>query len=245
MFSVGERDRARRHVLDFAAADRRIVAAAAVGGSAGGERDRWSDLDLTFGVRDGVALEEVLRDWTREVENALDGVHLFDLPRQSSIYRVFLLPGCLQVDLSFTPATEFGAYTPRFELLFGVAVEKPHLVEPSANEHFGLGVHHAVRGRLCIERERYWEAEYWISSVRDEALSLACRARGLESSYGRGFDRLPPAVLAPLGDALVRSVDAAELRRALAVAVAGLLREADVVRELADRVAPRLGELLV
>jgi hypothetical protein len=244
MFTVEERDRVRRHVLDYAATDRRIVAAAAVGGSAGGERDRWSDLDLTFGVEDGVALDGVLSDWTREVEGKLDGIYLFDLPRQSSIYRVFLLPGCLQVDLSFTPAADFGAHTPRFELLYGETVEKPHVVEPSAQDSFGLGVHHAVRGRFCIERGRYWQAEYWISSMRDEALALACRRHGLESMYGRGLDQLPPQVLAPFEDALVRSVDPAELRRALAAGVAGLLREADDVRELAHRVEPRLRELV-
>jgi hypothetical protein len=33
-------------------------------------------------------------------------VHLFDLPFLSSLYRVFLLPGSLQVDLSFTPAAD-------------------------------------------------------------------------------------------------------------------------------------------
>ncbi|NUR77795.1 MAG: nucleotidyltransferase domain-containing protein [Thermoleophilia bacterium] len=244
MFSVEERDRVRRHVLDLAASDARVVAAAAVGGSAGGERDRWSDIDLTFGVADGVALDGVLGDWTREVESELDGIHLFDLPRQASIYRVFLLPGCLQVDLSFTPASEFGAYTPRFELLFGEAVAKPQLSEPSAHERLGLGVHHAVRARFCLERGRLWQAEYWITSMRDEALALACRRHGLETLYGRGRDRLPPDVLAPFEDALVRSVDAAELQRALTVGVDCLLREADEARSLANRVEPRLRELV-
>jgi hypothetical protein len=41
----------------------------------------------------------------------------------------------------------------------------------------------------------------------------------------------------------VRSLDAAELLRALGVAIAGLRREADQVRELAGRVEPRLREL--
>jgi hypothetical protein len=58
--------------------------------------------------------------------------------------------------------------------LFGHAIEKPFTGPPSASELFGYGVHHAVRGRICLERERYWQAEYWISGVRDYALSLAC-----------------------------------------------------------------------
>src|SRR5207249_4693131 len=100
-------------------------------------------------------------DWTREIEREFDVAHLFDLPYQSTMYRVFLLPNDLQVDLSFTPGREFGALTQRFELLFGTAVERPHFPPPSGRELFGWGAHHALRARLCIERGRPWHAEYW------------------------------------------------------------------------------------
>jgi hypothetical protein len=61
--------------------------------------------------------------------------------------RVFLLPGCLQFDLSFTPASKFGASGPKFKLLFGHVVEKPYLQSPSVHELFGYAVHHALRAR--------------------------------------------------------------------------------------------------
>ena len=109
----------------MAEADRRVVAAAVVGGLADGPGDRWSDLDLTFAVDDAASVDDVLEEWTREVAAELGGVHLFDLPAGAAIYRVFLLPGCLQVDLSFAPASAFGARGPRFKLLFGSAVELP------------------------------------------------------------------------------------------------------------------------
>ena len=48
---------------------------------------------------------------------------------------------------------------------------------------------------------------------------------------------------APFEDALVGSLERAELLRALEAAVAGLLREAEEVRELADRVEPELRTL--
>ena len=83
-------------------------------------------------------------------------------------------------------------------------------------------MHHAVRARFCIERGRRWQAEYWISGVRDQALALACHRRGLAVAHGRGFDDLPPEVLAPFEDALVRSLQPEELRRALTSAVSGL-----------------------
>ena len=114
MFSVEDRDRARNHVLGLADTDQRVVAAAVVGGLADGAGDRWSDLDLTFAVVDDVPVAEVLDDWTRAVATGLDAVQLFDVPAGAAIYRVFLLPGCLQVDLSFAPASAFGARGPRF-----------------------------------------------------------------------------------------------------------------------------------
>ncbi len=243
VFSVDQRDRVRDRVLALASTDPRVVAAAAVGGLADGGGDRWSDLDLTFAVADDVPLSEVLGDWTREFAAECDAVHLFDLPTAASIYRVFLLPGCLQVDLSFTPASAFGARGPRFRLLFGNAVELPQAPPSSANDLFGLGVHHAVRARFCIERSRWWQAEFWISGVRDQALALACRRKGLDGAHGRGFDDLPLEVLAQFDDALVRSLRPDELRRALASAVSGLVRESAEAADLAASVDAQLREI--
>ena len=243
MFSVDDRDRVRDRVLEMAASDPRVVAGAVVGGLAEGGGDRWSDLDLTFAVADAVPLSDVLGDWTREFSAEFDAAHLFDLPAGASIYRVFLLPGCLQVDLSFTPASAFGARGPRFRLLFGDAVDVPRAPPPSASELFGLGVHHAVRARFCIERSRLWQAEYWISGVRDQALALACLRRGLATAEGRGFDDLPPDVLAPFEDALVRTLEPDELRRALTGVVTGLVRESAEAADLAARVEAQLREL--
>ena len=244
MFTVEYRTRVRERLITMAKDDPRIESAAAVGGSAHGERDRWSDLDLTFGLAQDASTESVLSDWTREITKEFDALTLFDLPFRSTIYRVFLLPGSLQVDLSFTPGSEFGAHTPRFELLFGTAVEK-ELVRPPAPSHvFGLGVHHAVRARFCIERGRLWQAEYWISAVRDHALMLACVRLGLDIEYGRGFDKLPHEVLALGENALVRSIDAAELKRSLRSAVETLLSESAGAHEDAARIETMLSELV-
>jgi hypothetical protein len=240
MFTVEKRDRVRDHLLAMAQGDPRVVAGAMVGALANGGGDRWSDLDLTFGLADRVSASDVLTDWTAELSARFSAVHLFDLPFLSSIYRVFLLPGILQVDLSFTPGSEFGALGPRFELLFGTAVERGPVPRASAHHLFGLGAHHAVRARFSIERGRLWQAEHWISGVRDQALALACRRRGLPADNGRGFDELPPELLALAGDALVCSVERGELLRALDRAVEALLREAEEVREVASQVEIQL-----
>ncbi len=244
MFRVQDRDKVRDYVLGLAAADERVAAGAVVGSLAFSEGDRWSDLDLTFSVVDAVPMLEVLEDWTARIVSALGAVQLFDLPSGTSIYRVFLLPGCLQFDLSFTPAASFGATGPQFRLLFGSAVEKPHTKTPPAHELFGYAVHHALRARFCIERERFWQAEYWISATRDYALSLACRKRGLPASQGRGYDRLPAEVLDKFQPALVKALDRDELLRALGCVIEGLLGEASEVQALADQVEPHLRELL-
>jgi hypothetical protein len=243
MFTVEERARIRDRVLEMASSDERVVAGAVVGSLALNEGDRWSDLDLTFAVADGMPVSDVLEDWTRTLVDELDAVQLFDLPSGPSIYRVFLLPACLQFDLSFTPAAAFGPAGPKFRLLFGSAVERPYTPPPAAHELFGYAVHHALRARFCIERGRFWQAEYWVSAVRDYALSLACRARDLPAREGRGLDDLPADVQDGFRDSLVRSLERDELLRALASAIDGLLREATEIAELATKVERQLREL--
>ena len=216
----------RDRVLALADADERVVAGAVVGSLAAGEGDLFSDLDLTFAVDDGVSVEDVLADWTPALADELDAVHLFDVAAGAAIYRVFLLPGCLQLDISFAPQASSGARTPSFRLLFGTAAQLPHVEPPAVEELFGHAVHHALRARFSLERGKLWLAEYWLSSLRDTALALACRRRGLPTSYGRGFDELPPPVLAGFESALPRSLAPDELLRSLAAAVDGLLSEA-------------------
>jgi len=245
MFSVSDRERIRDRVLQMAASDTRVVAGTAVGSLALDEGDRWSDLDLTFGVADDMSIFDVLEDWTHGLVIEFDATHLFDLPSGPSIYRVFLLPGCLQFDLSFTPASKFGAMGPKFKLLFGSSIEKSYVQSSPAHELFGYAVHHALRARFYIERGRYWQAEYWISSTRDYALSLACHRRGLSTSHGRGFDALPPEARDIFTNSLVTSLEKDELLRALNIVIDGLLSETDEVQELAAKVEPQLRELTV
>ncbi|MEA2550996.1 MAG: hypothetical protein QOE25_765 [Actinomycetota bacterium] len=244
MFTIDDRDRVRDQVLELASSDQRVVGGAVLGSLAYGEGDEWSDLDLMFAVADGVPVTEVLEAWSETLVDELDACALFDLPSGPIIYRVFLFPNSLELDLSFTPAAEFGAGGPKFRLLFGEAVDLPDGPPTSADELFGYAVHHALHARACIERGRNWQAEYWISAVRDHALTLACLARGLEGTYGRDFDRLPAEVLAPAEDALSRSLDPGELRRALVSAIAVLLRESIEVGPMAGKLEHQLCELV-
>ena len=108
VFTSDQRDAVRRQLLGLAEDDPRITGAALTGSGADGREDRWSDIDLFFGVADQVALDAVLADWSGYLYGELGALHQFDLKVPGAVYRAFLLPSCLEVDLGFTPAKQFG-----------------------------------------------------------------------------------------------------------------------------------------
>jgi hypothetical protein len=242
VFTVQERDRLRDHVLELAHNDSRAVAGAEVGSLALGEGDRWSDLDLTFGVSDGVALTDVLDDWTRDLISQFDAVHLFDLVADPAIYRVFLLHDYLQLDVSVSPASHFRSTSPRFKLLFGEANEPAYMGPPPRGESLGWAVLWARHARVCIERNQRWQAEYAITHLRYYAMELACLRLDLPAYYGKGFDQLPAEVSNAFEGALVRSLERNELIRALNAGIEALLKECEVANN-DDRILERLREM--
>jgi len=114
MFNVDDRERIRKASARNRSGGRAGLSAGAVVGSlALSEGDRWSDLDLTFASgRRCLRYRPSWRIGTRKLAEEFGAIQLFDLPSGPSIYRVFLLPGCLQFDLSFTPGPSFGATGP-------------------------------------------------------------------------------------------------------------------------------------
>ncbi|HEY7123463.1 MAG TPA: hypothetical protein VH540_05890 [Ktedonobacterales bacterium] len=196
----------------------------------GGER--FSDLDLTFAIADQVPVADVLQDWTRTLIDELEAVHLVDLERGPTTYRVFLLPDALQCDLSMTPAAQFRPAGSRFRLLFGQtaagesAVPTPagtgYLSLPTpvvAFDLFGWGVIYTLHARACIERGRVWQAEHYVGAVRDHALALACLREGRLAVQARGYDDLAAPTLARFGETHVGAVEPGALRAALAASV--------------------------
>lgn len=224
MFDIDRRDDVRSRVLQLAEADPRVVAAAVVGSLARGPGDRWSDLDLTFALAPGVPLTDLLDEWQDKLQAEFAALPLFDVRAGPFLYRVLLLPGGLQVDISVAPAAEFRAQGPEFRLLFGEAgpPAEPGSMRPVA-EMFGYAVHHLLRARVAIERGRALQAEQWIGSLRAEILALASRRHGVEEWQARGAHRLPAEVQDQLGATLPRSLGLGELRRALHASVDALL----------------------
>jgi hypothetical protein len=254
--TVEERDAPRERVLRLAEEDDRVVAGAVVGSLAvEGGGDRFSDLDLTFGVAEGVGVAEVLDAWTAALAGGCGALQLADLQAGPTIYRVLLLPGALQFDLSMTPAAQFRPAGPRFRLLFGetAAGEPAASTSPGtlsiptprvAADIFGWGVIYALHSRACIERRRVWQAEHYVGAVRDRALSLACLRLGLRAAQARGYDDLPAEVLARFADSHVGALEPDKIRAALASSVRALMQEgAQAGLASAAAVAERLAEL--
>lgn len=243
MFDVVLRDKVEDFLIRLAEVDERITAAAVVGSRAHTEGDRWSDIDLTFAVADATEPVAVLNEWAETLRAQFDGTALFDLAAGPITYRVFLLPGALQVDLSVTPTRQFASRGDTFRLLFGETNEPVVAAPRDSADTFGHAVHHAVRARVCIERGRALQAEYWISSLRNETLTLASRRAGVQDWHARGAHLLPVETRERFADALVRSLDPTELSRALTVAVGLLLDESDQAPVLAARVEKHLRAL--
>ncbi len=237
MFTAEQREQVRQRILELAQSDPRVIAGALTGSMAFGGGDQWSD------IAEGITPEAVLEDWTHLFEQEWGVLDHFDLRSGSSVYRVFLLPSGLQVDVAATPAEDFGARGPNFCALFGPSRHVPATPQPSASSLIGLSWLYVLHAHASIERHKPWQAEYWISEIREHTLALACLRLGENTRERRGVDRLPSSVTDPLTEALVHSLDEPELRRALAASTRCLLGELEAWdASLCARLSPLLHE---
>jgi hypothetical protein len=238
VFTGEQRDALLERLIGLGREDERVVAGAVVGSLAVEGGDRFSDVDLTFGVAGEDQVADVLDGWTRSLINELDAVPLVDLQRGPTTYRVFLLRDTLQLDLSMTPASNFRPAGPRFRLMFGetAGTDAADLTPPVAGDLFistpavpgdifGWGVIYALHSRACIERGRVWQAEHYVGVVRDHALALASHREGVTAVQARGYDDLSAETLARYEDAHVGALEPVALRAALAASVLALTRE--------------------
>jgi hypothetical protein len=242
MFTPDERASLRSELIRGATGDVRISGVAITGSAAAGSEDRWSDIDLAFGVRDGDSLEGVLSDWTAKMHDRHGALHHVDVVFSPWLYRVFILANTLQVDLAFVPQAEFRALTPSFQLVSGESQAARYAPRPQADGLVGMGWLYALHARSCIARGKLWQAEYMVSGLRDSALALACLRHGLSADHGRGFDSLPVEVTVEFEAAIVRQLDTTEILRAFGVCIRAFVSE---MRMVDERLAARLEGPLV
>lgn len=244
LFTIEERADIHGRLIAHAERDPAVIAAAVTGSHATGYLDRWSDIDIVLSV-DNDPADVVLR-WTAWLYDELGAVHHWDLPSGSPrIIRVFLLPGCLEVDVAFCPPAEFGPRGPQWQTLFGATRQLESFPEPDLSTIAGLAWHHLLHAQAGIHRGHWWQAEHWISATRSHLITLACLRLGFPASHAKGAHMLPVEAGAPLDLTLVRALTEPELVRALRAAArtySDELRRADPT--LAERFQPLLADLL-
>jgi hypothetical protein len=244
MFTREEREQIRAALVSTAQADPKVVGAAHLGSAAAARLDAWSDVDLALCISPEGELEEVIAAWTSRLYEDHKAVAHCDVKRGDTLYRVFLLHNTLQVDISFWPAGQFRAMGPKFKLIFGVANEPQPAAAGNASELIGLAWLYALHVRSSIARNRLLQAEYMVSSMRNEVLALACLRHGLPTREGRGFDDLAEDERGRFAECYPLSLDTDELHRVLQRTMNALLIE---IRfrdsDLAERIGPTLIEM--
>lgn len=231
-----------RALIQRAEEDPEVTGAVLLGSAATGDDDRWSDLDVGFAVAGSASAVGVAERWTAALAAEPGIVDYWDLPvGDFALVRVFLLPDGLELDLSFYPEGTLVRRGPAWRPIFGDFEDGgwvPGRADPAA---VGRTWHHILHARTCIERGRAWQAEHWISLARTHIIESACARFGYPTAYAKGAHLLPGEVTESLGPTLVRSLDTAELRRALTATVEAFdteLRHRDPA--LADRLRPVL-----
>jgi predicted nucleotidyltransferase len=242
MLPSQKKDQVRELLLGLARTDGAITGAALTGSHAAGQGDKWSDIDLVLAVRGDLA--PTADSWSKRLYEEFGALHHWDLASSPSIIRVFLLPDWLEIDLTFSPESDFGPRGPQWHTLFGRTADLRPFAAPDPETLIGLSWHHALHARTCIERNRQWQAEHWISALRDHLITLACHRMGHPTAYAKGAHLLPDDLTKPLQATLVRSLAEHELRRALKAAVELLAAEIELWdTALAHRLQPSLTQL--
>lgn len=211
-FTTTERTQVFDRVLEIAKADARVTGGAIVGSFASNKEDELSDIDITFGIKAEIKPDEVLNEWTKLLDAEFNVVHFFDLRHATAIYRVFLFPNCLELDLSVVPENDFGAITPSFQLLFGKANKPTDFLKPDIVNLIGLGWHHVLHANSAIQRNKPWQAEYWTSALRDHVISMKCIRLELPSNYAKGADSISHQEKKEMESTFIKSLDLSELK---------------------------------
>ncbi|WP_062215067.1 hypothetical protein [Streptomyces sp. NBRC 109706] len=242
MLPAHQRDQVRERLLDLARSDGAVTGAALTGSHAAGQGDNWSDIDLVLAVRGDLA--PAVDSWTKRLYDEFGALHHWDLASPPSTVRVFLLPDWLEIDLTFSPEAAFGPRGPQWHTVFGRTADLEAFAAPDPDTLIGLSWHHTLHARTCVARDRWWQAEHWISALRDHLITLACLRLGHPTAYAKGAHLLSDDLTRPLEATLVRSLTARELRRALKATVSLFSAEIELWdTALAHRLQPALLQL--
>ena len=86
MFTSEDRAALRDTLIDAARRDGRITGVALTGSASIGAEDRWSDIDLAFGVAASADRGALIREWTERMYRAHDAVHHMDMVAGGALF---------------------------------------------------------------------------------------------------------------------------------------------------------------
>lgn len=112
IFTPSDRAANLTHVVRLGEADRRLEAAVLTGSLGGDGGDRWSDIDLAFVVTDDESSELVAAGWVERFYREFPVAHHYETPFGTTLVRGFLLDNGLEVDIAFTPSSDFTVWAP-------------------------------------------------------------------------------------------------------------------------------------
>ena len=230
LYSAAYRSRVLDELTAALMEDGRIAGAILVGSGAAGFKDRYSDIDLAVLVGDEVKVNEVYADWCRRIHALFPIVDAFkEQPRH--LYG-FLLDRFLELDVGFQGEAGLYERKPRWRILFDRRGVIPSLMKPRGKPAVDQAAAHEKRMQdswyyilhcvNSIQRGQPLRASFFIATLRDEAALMAGLSRGLRTgvdSYFEDADLLPEEVRRRIGEAFPRSLDPAELLRALKATV--------------------------
>lgn len=232
IFSASDRDATLSRVLELLEADPRIEAAVITGSLGRDQADRWSDFDLDAVVADGASCEEVAAEWVERLYRELPVAHHYETAFGTSLVRGFLLDNGLLADLGFTPSADFSVWAPvrvafdrTGKATAAAAAMEPWSPTPDWRAEAGFAFHDVLHACTAANRDRRWQALYYLQRVRTRTLALASERHGFESDEFRHVDDLPADERDPLLATLVTELDRASLLRAIDLATRAFLDE--------------------
>lgn len=232
VFSVSDRDETLARVLDLLEADPRIEAAVITGSLGAGQADRWSDFDLAAVVADGAACERVAAEWVDLLYRELPVAHHYETAFETTLVRGFLLSNGLLADLAFTPRADFSvwaavrvAFDRTGTATAAAAAPESWSPTPDWRGEAGFAFHDVLHACAAANRDRPWQALYFLQRVRNRTLALASERHGADADEFRHVDDLPPNERDPLLATLVTDLDRASLLGAIDVATRAFLDE--------------------
>jgi hypothetical protein len=232
IFTASDRDATLARVLELLEADPRIEAAVITGSLGADRADRWSDFDLDAVVADGAACEEVAAEWVERLYRELPVAHHYETAFGTTLVRGFLLSNGLLADLGFTPSADFSVWAP-VRVAFdrtGSATAAAAAAEswsptPDWRGEAGFAFHDVLHACTAANRDRPWQALYYLQRVRNRTLALASERHGSDADEFGHVDELPANERDPLLATLVTDLDRASLLGAIDVATRAFLDE--------------------